>query len=73
MRPADEHPRTARRLTGDDRVKAQRAAMFHLEGLEQQEGGNGRTLALFRESSRIDRHPSNRAYAGIEAPGAARR
>ena len=62
-RLTDDYLRKARQRSGDDRSKAQRASVFYLEGLlEQQKGNVNGAMASFRESLQINREPSNQAY-----------
>ena len=67
LRLAETYLRKAMRLAGDDRGKEHRATELFVEGrIALRKGDTGRARALFRESLRIDRDPSNPAHQALE-------
>ena len=68
LRLAEAFLKKAKQVAGDDRSKAQRAVVFYLEGLiEQQKGKIGRARALFQASLKMSRAPSNQSYQALKA------
>ena len=67
LRLAETYLQRAMRLAGDDRGKEDRATERFVEGrIALRKGDTGRARALFRESLRIDRDPSNPAHQALE-------
>ncbi len=63
LRMAEAWLRKAMDIAGDDRSKEARGTEFFVEGQVQRRKGNaGRAKALFLESLRLDRDPSNPAH-----------
>ena len=64
---AETYLQRAVQLAGDDRGKEARATEFFVAGqIAQRRGNTSRARALFRESLRIDRAPSNPAHQALK-------
>ena len=67
---AETYLQKAVQLAGDDRNKDTRAKEYFVAGQIARRKGNGsRAMALFRESLRIDRAPSNPSHQALKAMG----
>ena len=67
---AETYLQKAVQLAGDDRNKETRAKEYFVAGQIARRKGNGnRAMALFRESLRIDRAPSNPSHQALKAMG----
>ena len=75
LRLAETYLRKAMRIADDDRGKEARATVLFVEGrIERRKGGIDRARALFRESLRIDRSPTNPSREALaETESAARK
>ena len=67
---AETYLQKAVQLAGDDRNKETRAKEYFVAGQIARRKGNGnRAMALFRESLRIDKAPSNPSHQALKAMG----
>ena len=73
LRLAETYLRKALALAGDDRGKEHVAMELFVEGyIERRKGSTDRAKALFRESVRINKEPSNPAHKALERDAAPR-